>query len=58
MSRLRKLTSLAWEILRELSDERAYRRHLELLNRPHSREEWHKFSDERLHARYTRPKCC
>ena len=58
MSRLRKFTALAWEILRELSDERAYRRHLERHNRPHSREEWHKFSDERLRARYARPKCC
>ena len=58
MSRLRKLTSLVWEILRELSDERAYRRYLEIHNRAHSREEWHKFSDERQRARYSKPKCC
>jgi hypothetical protein len=58
MTRLRKIAALAWEILRELSDERAYRRHLDLHGLSPSPEEWRKFSDNRLVARYTRPKCC
>ena len=58
MTKLRKIGALAWEILRELSDERAYRRHLERHGCAPSREEWRRFSDERLRARYARPKCC
>lgn len=45
-------------LLRELSDEAAYRRHLTALNREHSPVEWRRFSDERLRAKYARPKCC
>lgn len=45
-------------LLRELSDEAAYRRHLTALNREHSPIEWRRFLDERLRAKYARPKCC
>ena len=45
-------------LLRELSDESAYERYLAVERREHSREEWRKFSDERLRAKYFRPKCC
>jgi hypothetical protein len=58
MNRLRQIAALVWEILREISDERAYSRHLEHHGRVASREEWRRFSDERLRARYARPKCC
>ena len=58
MTRFRKILALIWEILRELSDERAYDRHLLLHGRTPSRAEWHRFSDTRLHSRFTRPKCC
>ena len=48
----------ALELLRELSDERAYQRHLSAHERVHSAEEWRKFSDHRLKAKYSRAKCC
>jgi hypothetical protein len=46
------------ELLRELSDERAYQRHLCAHECVHSAEEWRKFSDHRLKAKYSRAKCC
>lgn len=49
---------LAWQLLRELADENAYRRHLEARGVPASPEEWRRFSDERLRAKYARAKCC
>jgi hypothetical protein len=58
MNRLRKLGRFILELLRELGDENAYRRHLAAHGREHSRAEWRRFSDERLRARYIRPKCC
>jgi len=36
----------------------AYRRHLESHGRVHSGEEWRRFSEERLRAKYMRAKCC
>ena len=45
-------------ILRELADENAYSRHLAAHGRAHSPEEWKRFSDERLRAKYSRAKCC
>lgn len=50
--------SLLLALLRELADESAYQRHLAANGREPSREEWRKFSDERLRAKYFRPKCC
>jgi hypothetical protein len=45
-------------LLRELSDESAYARHLAAHGRPHSPAEWRLFHEERLRARYLRAKCC
>ena len=45
-------------LLRELSDEAAYHRHLEAHGREASPEEWRRFLDERLAAKYSRAKCC
>jgi len=45
-------------LLGELSDERAYARHLAAHGRRHSGEEWRRFSEARLGAKYLRPKCC
>lgn len=45
-------------LLSELSDQRAYARHLEAHGRAHSAVEWQRFSDERLRAKFERPKCC
>ena len=58
MKRLRQFGKLLMGLLRELGDENAYRRHLAAHGRAPSREEWKRFSDERLRARYVRPKCC
>jgi hypothetical protein len=45
-------------ILREIADENAYARHLAAHGRTHSGEEWRRFSEERLRAKYARAKCC
>jgi hypothetical protein len=58
MKKLKRAAKLLMALLRELGDENAYRRHLEAHGRAHSGEEWRRFLDERLHARYIRPKCC
>ena len=58
MTRLREIARLLAGILRELSDESAYQRHLERRGCPPSAAEWRHFSDARLHTRYSHPKCC
>lgn len=58
MIRLRRFGHLLMGLLRELSDESAYRRHLQAHGRTHSGEEWRRFSEERLRAKYQRAKCC
>lgn len=57
-TRVRSFGRIVMGILRELSDETAYKRHLAAHGREHSGEEWRRFSEERLGAKYTRPKCC
>ena len=58
MKRLRRFGKFVMDLLRELGDENAYRRHLAAHGSAPSRAEWKRFSDERLRARYSRPKCC
>lgn len=58
MRRLKQAGRLLLALLRELGDETAYRRHLAVNGRAHSGEEWRRFLDRRLSARYIRPKCC
>lgn len=57
-----KLIRECWRILTgllgELSDESAYRRHLAAHGAAHSKEEWRRFCDHRLKAKYARAKCC
>jgi len=55
---VRRFGELALACLRELADENAYRRYLERHGREHSGEEWRRFSEERLRAKYVRAKCC
>ena len=45
-------------LLREIGDENAYQRHLEVHARLHSADEWRRFSDERLARKFARAKCC
>ncbi len=53
-----KFLRVVMAILREIGDENAYQRHLEMHNRTHSGQEWRLFCDERLRAKYARAKCC
>ena len=55
---MRHLLRFLLTLLRELSGENAYRRHLAAHGRQHSAEEWRRFSEEYLNAKYTKPKCC
>lgn len=45
-------------IVREISDESAYQRHLRHFGRKHSAEEWRLFCDKRFARKYARAKCC
>lgn len=58
MAILRSLARIIVGILKEISDESAYERHLRVHGRTHSGEEWRRFSEERLRAKYVRPRCC
>ena len=55
---MRRLVRIVMALLRELADENAYARHLKVHGRAHCGEEWRRFSEERLRAKYTRAKCC
>jgi hypothetical protein len=58
MKAIRRFGQLALELLRELADENAYRRHLQAHGRAHSGAEWRRFSEERMREKYARAKCC
>jgi hypothetical protein len=58
MRALKTAGRLVLALLRELADENAYERHLRAHGREHSGEEWRRFSEERLRAKYSRAKCC
>ncbi|MCC6862369.1 MAG: hypothetical protein IT158_27585 [Bryobacterales bacterium] len=58
MKRIRKACRLLLAALREIADENAYQRHLAAHGRRPSGEEWRRFSEERLRAKYVRPRCC
>lgn len=55
---LADLCKLLWTLLRELADENAYARHLAHHGAAPSKEEWRRFSAERMQAKYARAKCC
>ncbi len=56
MTLIKRAGELILALLRELSDENAYKRYL--AGRPASGEEWRKFSDGRHRSKYARAKCC
>ena len=58
MRRWRRVRWFVGELLRELSDEKAYARHLAAHGKQHSGEEWRLFCEERLRAKYSTPRCC
>ena len=53
-----KLLRILYSILRELGDESAYKRYLSLHGLGPSRDAWRRFSEERMAAKYRKPKCC
>jgi hypothetical protein len=55
---MKRAWRLLLALLRELADENAYQRHLDAHGLPPSSEEWRRFSEERLRAKYARAKCC
>jgi hypothetical protein len=55
---MRTLLRTVLAILREISDESAYQRHLQAHGRQHSSVEWRRFLDERLARKFARAKCC
>lgn len=55
---LRAFLGILVGILREIGDENAYQRHLSSGGLIHSGSEWRRFSEERLAAKFTRPRCC
>jgi len=56
MKLLADLYSLFRDLVRELSDEAAYQRHLQ--GRPASKTEWRTFADGRYRRKYQSAKCC
>jgi hypothetical protein len=58
MSWLKALARVVWGILRELSDESAYARHLAAKGLSPSAEEWRRFSECQMKRKYARAKCC
>jgi hypothetical protein len=58
MKQLKSLGQAILALLRELADEGAYQRHLASRGRRHTPEEWRRFAEQRMRAKYQRPKCC
>ncbi len=55
---MKRLFSLFWNLVQELSDQAAYERHLNLTGRAASAEEWKRFADGRYRRKYQNAKCC
>ena len=55
---LRMLLAQTLATLREIGDENAYARYLEFHGLRPSRENWRRFSEQRMCAKYRKPKCC
>lgn len=58
MTLARRLWRIVSEILREISDQNAYERHLRRNGLAHSPQEWRRFSDHQFGHRFKTPKCC
>jgi hypothetical protein len=55
---MRRFLEILRGIVDELTDQNAYKRHLQAHGVKHSAEEWRKFSDERYRAKSARARCC
>ena len=54
----RRLFSIVRGILREIGDENAYNRYLHVHGLEASGDAWRAFSEQRMCAKYRKPKCC
>ncbi len=55
---IRRMVDLLRALLRELSDEAPYQRHLAAHGVAHSPAEWRRFCDEKWNAKARRGRCC
>ena len=55
---MKRFLHLCKALMRELSDEAAYRRYLAAAGREPSPEAWRAFSDQRYRRKYQNAKCC
>jgi hypothetical protein len=55
---MHSIAAVIVELLREISDQNAYARHLAAHGVVHSGAEWRRFSDERFRMKYQQVKCC
>lgn len=53
-----RFLKILFGILREISDQNAYARHLAAHGASDSGAEWRRFSDKRFRAKYQNAKCC
>jgi hypothetical protein len=58
MRSIRRFFSYFVALARELSDESAYARHLQMTGHEHSASEWKAFSDRKHRCKYENAKCC
>jgi len=58
MNPFARMFRLTRDLLQELSDEAVYRRYLRAVGRPHSPQEWRRFTDRRYRRKYQSAKCC
>ncbi len=58
MNILRRGWKLLHALFREISDEGAYKRHLQRSGRTHSGQEWRTFIDRRHGRKFKNAKCC
>lgn len=58
MRRVRAVLKILMGLLRELSDETPYKRHLAAHGIEHSGEAWRRFSAERFRRKFITPRCC
>ena len=58
MTLVRRLFAYLGALARELSDETAYARHLQMTGHAHSAAEWRAFSDRQHRRKYQNAKCC
>ncbi len=58
MTILRRMAAYIVALARELSDESAYARHLQMTGHAHSAGEWRAFIDGKHKRKYQNAKCC